>query len=113
VFAKRSARLARKLGERIVSLRTEVGITQEKLAWEADIGSKGYLSRIESGQRSPSLEVLARLAERLGVEVRDLFIFPDSDEVAAAMEAIRREGLTATRRPAGMDRTSRRRRNSR
>src|SRR5262245_35672030 len=77
------------LGRRIAVLRAEVGITQEKLAWEAGLESKGYLSRIESGQRLPSLETLERLARRLGVEVRDLFIVPERGPVDEAMEAVR------------------------
>lgn len=77
------------LGSRIASLRTILDLTQEKLAWEAGLSSKGYLSRIESGERLPSLEVLYRLAKRLGVEVRDLFIFPERGPVDQAMEQLR------------------------
>lgn len=74
---------------RIAALRAEVGITQEKLAWEAGLESKGYLSRIESGQRLPSLDTLERLARRLGVEIRDLLIFPSRGPTDEAMEAVR------------------------
>jgi transcriptional regulator with XRE-family HTH domain len=63
-----------------------LGLTHEKLAWEAGMDSKGYLSRIESGQRLPSLDALDRLARRLDVEPRDLLLFPEHDPVAAAME---------------------------
>lgn len=83
--------LARMLGARIAELRASVGLTQEKLAWEAGLNSKGFLSRIESGKRVPSLSTLEQLARRLGVEVRDLFIFPDRGEIDQAMERIRRE----------------------
>lgn len=95
--------MARLLGQRIAALRAEVGITQEKLAWEAGLESKGYLSRIESGQRLPSLETLDRLARRLGVEVRDLFIFPSRSSVDEAMEAVRQRaaGERAVRSPRG------------
>lgn len=74
-----------------------MGITQEKLAWEAGLTSKGYLSRIESGQRLPSLETLEALARRLGVEVRDLLIFPSRGAVDEQMEALR----LAARKPSG------------
>ena len=87
-----TASLARRLGRRIASIRAEVGITQEKLAWEAGLASKGYLSRIEAGERLPSLEVLAKIARRLDVEVRDLLIFPSQDAVSRAMEQIRKSG---------------------
>jgi transcriptional regulator with XRE-family HTH domain len=84
--------LARELGLRIVALRLQRGLTQEKLAWEADLASKGYLSRIEAGKRLPSVEMLGRLADRLGVEIRDLFVFPERGEVEAAMERLRCDG---------------------
>jgi transcriptional regulator with XRE-family HTH domain len=81
--------LARCLGKRIADLRAARGLTQERLAWEAGLASKGYLSRIESGERLPSLVVLGRLAQRLDAEVRDLLIFPDRGRVDAAMDRIR------------------------
>lgn len=83
--------LAKLLGHRIAALRQERGLTQERLAWEVDLSSKGYLSRIESGQRLPSLLVLQRIADRLGVEVRDLFIFPERSVVDEQMEQVRRD----------------------
>jgi transcriptional regulator with XRE-family HTH domain len=86
------ASLTLSLGRRIAALRETCGLTQEKLAWEAGIESKGYLSRIESGQRAPSLVVLERLARRLEVEVRDLFIAPDRGAQDAAMELVRLRG---------------------
>lgn len=82
--------IAKLLGQRIAALRAELGLTQERLAWEAGFASKGYLSRIESGQRLPSVEVLERLAQRLNVEVRDLFIFPEMSDVDQAMERVRK-----------------------
>lgn len=84
--------LAKRLGARIVELRQENGLTQERLAWEAGLKSKGYLSRIERGERLPTLDVCGRLAHRLKVEVRDLFIFPSEGSDAEAMDAIRRGG---------------------
>ncbi len=80
------------LGSRIVALRTEQNLTQEKLAWEAGLSSKGYLSRIESGERVPSLETLLRLAQRLTVEVRDLLVFPQRGVVDQAMDLVRVRG---------------------
>lgn len=89
--------LAVLLGKRIAALRTERGLTQEGLAWDAGLGSKGYLSRIESGQRLPSVPLLERLAHQLGVEVRDLFIFPEVSETDDAMEKVRRRARSARR----------------
>ena len=96
-MAARRSTLAVRLGRRIVSLRNEIGLTQEQLAWSAE-RSKSYLSRIESGQRLPSLRILEQLALCLRVEPRDLLLFPDTSTVAAAMERTRRGGEPAAAR---------------
>lgn len=67
--------LSEKLGRRIVQLRVERSLTQEKLAYECGLKSKGYLSEIESGKKIPSLKVLIKIAERLDVDIKELFIF--------------------------------------
>jgi transcriptional regulator with XRE-family HTH domain len=94
---RRQTLLARQLGRRIVELRTEAGLTQERLAWNVD-SSKGYMSRIESGQRLPSMEILDRLALELKVEPRDLLTFPDAGPVHAAMDLLRRQGAATAER---------------
>ncbi len=96
-MAPRRSVLAIRLGRRIVVLRGELAMTQEQLAWSADLGSKGYLSRIESGQRLPSLAVMERLARSLQVEVRDLLLFPETSSMAMAMELMRQAGETGAR----------------
>ncbi len=97
--SKRPVRpIARLIGSRIRSLREARDLTQEKLAWEAGLSSKGYLSRIEDGQRLPSVEVLERLSRRLEVEARDLLIFPDRGPVDEAMELLRRGGPEMAKR---------------
>lgn len=102
---RRKTSLAEELGARIVALRKQRGLTQEKLAWEAGLSSKGYLSRIESGERLPSLEVLESLASRLEVEVRDLFVFPDRGDLDAAMERVRVGGESFARTVLAMEAT--------
>lgn len=97
-MAARRRSLAKSLGRRIARLREDAGTTQEQLAWAADLESKGYLSRIESGQRLPSLAVLERLARELNADPRDLLLFPDSDETSLAMERIRVGGKVAAKR---------------
>jgi transcriptional regulator with XRE-family HTH domain len=89
--------LAKLIGKRIVTLRTEAAITQEALGWDIGLTSKGYLSRIESGQRMPSLEFLERVAVRLGVEVRDLLTFPELGGLDAAIEDLRRTSRKSRR----------------
>lgn len=65
------------IGARIRTLRHDMGLTQEKLAYEAGLKSKGHLSGIENGLVRPTLETLALLAERLDVDLLDLVTFPE------------------------------------
>ena len=73
---KQSDPLALKIGGRIRSLRQELQITQEKLAYESGLKSKGHLSGIEKGLIVPTVGTLALLAERLDVDLLDLVTFP-------------------------------------
>src|SRR5689334_2448618 len=66
------------IGQRIQKLRKDAGLTQEKLAYESEVGSKGYLSDIENGKRMATLATLAAIADHLGVEVVDLLTFPET-----------------------------------
>ena len=58
------------IGDRVRQLRTSKGMSQQALT--GDGISAGYVSLIESGKRTPSPEVAAKLAERLGVELSEL-----------------------------------------
>ena len=63
-----------KLSKRIQVMRKAKGLTLEKLAYENEI-SKGNLSDIENGKRSPSLATLIKIANGLDCQVRDLIDF--------------------------------------
>ena len=54
------------IGETLKSLRDELGITQEELAWRAEMHVTG-LSRIECGHAEPELGTFRRIAKGLGV----------------------------------------------
>jgi transcriptional regulator with XRE-family HTH domain len=54
------------LGENVRRLRHQRGLTQEQLAFEAQIDLT-YMGGIERGRRNPSLLVIARLAAALDV----------------------------------------------
>jgi transcriptional regulator with XRE-family HTH domain len=56
----------RVLGENVRRVRRERALTQEQLAFEAQIDLT-YLGGIERGRRNPSLLVMARIADALGV----------------------------------------------
>ena len=61
----------RLLGEAIRTRRKEAEFSQEKLAERADL-STVFISRIERGKESPSLDSLVKVARALGVRVHDL-----------------------------------------
>jgi transcriptional regulator with XRE-family HTH domain len=71
------------LGGRIKAARVAAGLTQPELAG-AD-ASVAYLSRIESGQRRPSADLLQTLAARLGVTV-EYFVYGSGWESAGRLE---------------------------
>lgn len=66
------------LGARIKAARVAAGLTQPALA--GTDASVAYLSRIESGQRRPSTDLLASLADRLGVTVEYLVLGDDWED---------------------------------
>jgi len=62
------------LGSRIKELRKTNNLTQEQLAEKVDLATR-YISLIEVGRSSPSLETMESIANALGVEIKDLFEF--------------------------------------
>jgi transcriptional regulator with XRE-family HTH domain len=60
------------LGKRVRSIRRRGGTTLDQLAGATGL-NKGYLSRIESGEKSPSIATLLKLAEALHVSTGQLF----------------------------------------
>jgi len=60
------------VGDNVKRLRTMRGLTQEKLAVDAEIDLT-YAGGIERGRRNPSLEVLGRIANALGADITELF----------------------------------------
>lgn len=63
------------VGQNVRRWRVKVGLTQEQLAFEAQIDLT-YLGGIERGRRNPSLLVLARIAQSLQVKPADLVAEP-------------------------------------
>ena len=52
-------------------LREERGWSQEKLAFLAEL-HRVYVGQVERGEKSPTLMTLQKIADALGVEVREL-----------------------------------------
>lgn len=65
------------VGENVRRWRLKRGLTQEQLAFEAQIDLT-YLGGIERGRRNPSLMVIARIAESLQLKPIDLVVEPAS-----------------------------------
>ncbi len=59
------------LGRNVRRLRQQKKLTQEQLAFEAEIDLT-YVGGIERGKRNPSLLVMARIAKALGVHLTRL-----------------------------------------
>lgn len=63
--------IRQKFGIKIKQLRTEKGLSQEKLALNAGL-DRTYLPSIEKGERNVSLEVINKLALALNVKPSEL-----------------------------------------
>ena len=65
---RKNAKLPKVLGKKIQRKRTEMGLTQEKLADKVGI-SRAYMGYIEQGRKAPSLEVLEKIARVLKTSI--------------------------------------------
>lgn len=59
------------VGRNVRQARQQAGLSQEALADKAGI-DRTYVSGVERGVRNPTVTILARLAEALGVQAADL-----------------------------------------
>ncbi|MGC4035230.1 MAG: helix-turn-helix transcriptional regulator [Chitinophagaceae bacterium] len=62
------------LGKRIKELRKVQGLSQEGLAYEADI-PLSQVGRIERGEINPTVSTIAAMASALKIELREVFNF--------------------------------------
>ncbi|ADI12132.1 putative transcriptional regulator, XRE family protein [Streptomyces bingchenggensis BCW-1] len=68
------------LGTRVQGLRHERGLTLQQLADAAEV-SVSMLSSVERGQKAPTVLVLARIADGLGVPLAELVAEPEDSRV--------------------------------
>jgi transcriptional regulator with XRE-family HTH domain len=59
------------LGEALRRARKAAGISQEELAFDAQV-DRTYVSQLENGHKSPTLDVMFRVCPILGVTVSEL-----------------------------------------
>jgi transcriptional regulator with XRE-family HTH domain len=86
----------RLLGLRIKEIRQSRKISQDKLSEKLGIDPK-YLSRIEVGKATPSLDLIVNAAVLLNVEVKELFEFThlekagDKNQIEAMSKSLSEE----------------------
>lgn len=61
-------------GGKVVEMRKQHGLTQEELSFKCGI-HRTYMGTIERGEKSVTLDTVAKIATGLGVEVKELFDF--------------------------------------
>jgi transcriptional regulator with XRE-family HTH domain len=92
------------VGPRLRALRVERGATLAELAESTGI-SVSTLSRLESGQRRPTLELLLPLARAHQVPLDELVDAPETGDPRVRAKPVVRHGRTflpLTRRPGGL-----------
>ncbi len=68
-----------RVGERVQTLRIQLGISQRELSLRADLDIH-QVQRIEKGEHSPTLTTLLKVAQGLGVDVLSLLRFDEDAE---------------------------------
>ncbi|MDJ0396512.1 XRE family transcriptional regulator [Rhodococcus sp. G-MC3] len=92
------------VGPRLRALRSQRGLTLLELAARTGV-SQSTLSRLESGLRRPSLDLLLPLAEAYGVALDEVVGAPRTGDPRIHLQPIHRAGLTfipLTRRAGGV-----------
>ncbi len=74
ITAKKITKRDYRLGRRIQRARKEKGLMQEKLAEKVGV-STTWIGYIETGYRRPNLKMIYKIANALGVKVKDIFPF--------------------------------------
>ncbi|WP_197371755.1 helix-turn-helix domain-containing protein, partial [Streptomyces clavuligerus] len=92
------------VGPRLRALRRDRGITLADLATTTGV-SESTLSRLENGQRRPTLELLLPLARTYNVPLDDLVGAPRTGDPRVHLKPVSRFGITfvpLSRRPGGV-----------
>lgn len=71
MLSKDEKELFEQLRPRLQKLRSDKGLTQERLAAEAGL-DRAHISWIEQGRRNPNLVTLYRISRVLGTNLSDL-----------------------------------------
>jgi transcriptional regulator with XRE-family HTH domain len=82
---KKRDQVVRRFADRLRELRILRGVTQADLAAKAEV-SVSYISELESGDTSPGIDLVARLAKGLGTSLADLL--PDEDDASDGLKEL-------------------------
>ena len=66
--------ITKKTANRLKELRQQKGLTQAEVAMQAAINTNTY-AKIERGEQAATVVMLEKIAQVLGVEMRDIFHF--------------------------------------
>lgn len=83
------------VGWRIRSLRRRKGLTLQELGQAVDL-DRGHISRLERGEKSPSIGTLQAIAHGLGVSISTLLGENDPHEDMHIVRAAKRKRLSAS-----------------
>lgn len=64
-------KLLQSIGRKIVERRKELGLTQEDLAYSADV-DRTYIGYIENGRNNVTIAMLYKIAKALKLNLKDL-----------------------------------------
>jgi len=61
-----------KIGLRIKEIRTEKNLTQEAVAWKAEV-DRTFMNHVENGKRNVSVESLEKIVSGLETNIKEFF----------------------------------------
>ena len=64
--------IEKKIGLRIKEIRNKNNLTQEQLAWEADV-DRTYMNHVENGRKNISVKSLEKIIKALGISFSEFF----------------------------------------
>ncbi len=61
-----------KIGQRIKRLRKDIELSQESLAYKAEV-DRTYVTDVENGRRNVSVEILEKIIKALDISITEFF----------------------------------------
>lgn len=72
-----------KIGNQIRIHRNNLGLSQEELAFKADL-NVSFLGQIERGKKKPTIDTIEKIVTALNITYQELFSFENSNETPIA-----------------------------